>query len=153
AQYLCKYLSGGIFSKSHRGVKILDFRKTILRSHPLDVRFVDFLQAAAECARFLLEQAATHVGGLFPLVKVDPVADFALGVRGFYEAEPVAARAVSFLRQDFDYIAAGNLVTQGHHLPIHFGADALVPHFGVNGISKIYRSCAGGKFKNAALWR
>src|SRR5258708_3177834 len=86
-------------------------------------------------------------------MKIDPVADFTFGLRGLYEAEAIAAGAVTFLRKDFDHIAAGDFVTERDHVPIHFCANTLVAHLGVNSVSKIYRCSAGRKFQNAAFGR
>ena len=84
-------------------------------------------------------------------MKIDPVADFAFSVRGFYKAEPVAAGAVALLGKDFDYVAAGNFVTKRDHLAVYLCADALMAHLGVDGVSEIDRSGACGKFEDAAF--
>ncbi len=73
----CEDLAGGIFSETNGGVKILNFGKTVIGNEFQDVGFRNFLQAAAEVARFIFEQALAHFGGFFAFLFVDPVADFA----------------------------------------------------------------------------
>src|SRR5579884_128760 len=79
------------------------------------------------------------------------MADFASRVRGPDEAEPIAARAVALLGENFHDVAAVELVAKGDNLAVHFGADALVADFRVDEIGEIDGSRAGGKFEHAAL--
>src|SRR6266567_978839 len=70
-------LAGGIFSETNGGVEILRFGKTVVGNKFVDVGFRDFLEAAAEVARFVFEQALTHFRGFFAFLLVDPVANLA----------------------------------------------------------------------------
>ena len=58
---------------------------------------------------------------------------------------------MAFLRDNFHDIAAGNFMAESDHVAVHLCTDALVTDFGVNSVSKINRSGAGGKFKNSAF--
>ena len=83
-------------------------------------------------ARFVFEQALAHVLGFLAFLLVDPVANFAFGRRGLHKGEPVAAGTVALLGKNLDDIPASDWMTQRNHLAVHLGADALMPHFGVN---------------------
>src|SRR5216683_8026030 len=152
-QNFCKNLPGRIFSKAHRSVQIFNLGKAPLRGGCLPITFRYFFQAAAESARFFFQQPVAHFSGFFAFVKIDPVADFAFGVGGLYETEPIAAGTVAFLRKNFDHVAAGNFVAERDHVAVHFCANALMAHLGVNSVSKIDRRSAGRKFQNAAFGR
>ena len=47
--------------------------------------------------RFVFEQTLAHFHGLFALLLVNPVADFAFRGRRFHEAQPVPAGMVALL--------------------------------------------------------
>jgi len=79
------------------------------------------------------------------------VLDLAFGVGGLDEAEPVAAGAVAFLRENFHHVAAHDFVAQRDHLAVHFGADALVADFGVHGVGKINWGGAPRQFQDASF--
>src|ERR1041385_6588282 len=151
AQNFCEYLPRGIFSKPYRGVEILHFGETVVRCRLLQIVSIYFFQTAAKNARFFFKQPAADISGFFPLVEIDPVANFAFGVRGFYKTEPVTTGAVTFLGKNFDHVTAGNFLPQSHHLPVYFSSDTLVAYFGMNRISKINGSSASGQFKNTPL--
>ncbi len=70
-------LAGGIFSETNGGVKILNFGKAVIGNEFQDVRFRNFLEAAAEMTRFVFEQAFAHFSGFFAFLLVDPMTDFA----------------------------------------------------------------------------
>jgi len=55
------------------------------------------------------------------------------------------------LSENLDHIAARDFMAQRHHLAVHLGADALVPHFGVDHVSKIDGRGAARKFQHAAF--
>src|SRR5258708_5645345 len=84
-------------------------------------------------------------------MEIDPVADFAFGARGFYEAEPIPAGAMALLSENFDHVTAGDFVAQRHHLAVYSCANAVVTDLSVNGVSKIHGSGSGGEFQHAAL--
>src|SRR5260370_15052239 len=92
------------------------------------ILFCNFLEAAAEVARFLLKQPLAHLRGFFAFLQIDPMADFAARVRGLRKAEPIAARAVALLSEDFDDIAADDLVAQRNHLPVTLLAHPMMAH-------------------------
>ena len=90
------------------------------------------LQRFAEGARFFFEEPLAHFRGLFALVQIDPVADFAACVGCLREAQPIPARRMALLRENLDDVAIHDFMAQRHHLAVHFCADALVTNFGVN---------------------
>ncbi len=104
-----------------------------------------------ERARFFFHQALAHFRGFFALVQIDPVADFTARMRRLNETEPIAARRVAFLRENFDDIAIHDFVAQRDHLAVHFCADALVADFGVDGVGEIDGRGAARKFDDAAF--
>ena len=104
-------------------------------------------------AGFLLEQLPADVHGAGALVFVEPVLDLVAGAGALDEGEPVAARLVIFLRDDLDNVAGAQLGAQGHHAPIHLGADAGVADLGVNGVGKIDRGAVGGNHNDLSLGR
>ena len=104
-------------------------------------------------ARFIFQQLAAHLGSFLALFHVDPVANFAFGVGGLDEAEPIAIGMMALLRKNFDHIAAGDFVAQRNHLAVHFCAGALMADFGMNGVSKIDGCCAAWQFQHSAFGR
>ena len=146
-------LAGGIFPETDGGVEILNLGKAVIGNELEDVGFGNFLEAAAEVTRFVFEQALAHFRGFFAFLLVDPVADLAFRRRRLHKAEPVAAGVVALLRQNLDHIAALDFMSQRNHLAIHFGAHALVPHFGVHHVRKIERGGPARQFQHAAFRR
>ena len=102
---------------------------------------------------FLLQQLLSHVRGFFALVKIDPLANLAARVRGLDEAQPVPARRMAFLGQNFDHVAADDFMAQRHHLAVHLCAHALMADFRVHGIGKIDRRRAPGHLEHAPFGR
>ena len=146
-------LPRGIFAETNRRVEIFLFRKAVVREQLVPIRFGNFLQAAAEVAGIFLQKLLPHFRGFFALVQVDPLADLAAGVRRLDEAEPVAAGRVAFVGENFDHVAADDLMAQRNHLAVHFCAHALVADFGVHGISKVDWRGAAGQLQNPAFGR
>src|SRR6202011_1435756 len=106
---------------------------------------------AVEMARFIFKQLAPHLGGFLALFEVDPMANFALGVRAFCEAQPVAIRMVALLSQYLHNIAAGDFMTQRDHVAVDLRSGALMPDFRVHGIGEIHRRGPAWQLQNAAL--
>ena len=148
-----KDLPSGVFSESHRCINVLEFRESIVSQQLGDLCFGDFLQTLAKVARFVFDQALAHFHGFFALLLVNPVADFAFRRGRLHEAEPVPARMVALLRENLDHIAGLDFMPQRNHLPIHFGAHALVAHFRVHHISKIHGRGAARQFQHAPFGR
>ena len=65
--------------------------------------------------------------------------DLVARVRRDDEIEPVPARLVCRLRDDFDDIAVLEARPQRHHLAVDPGADALMSDIGMNGVGKVDR--------------
>jgi len=57
------------------------------------------------------------------------------------------------LGENLNHIAARDFMAQRYHLAVHLGADALVPHFGVDHVRKIDWGGAARKFQHAAFRR
>src|SRR5260370_13187447 len=148
-----EHLPSGIFSEANGGVEILHFRKAIIGSKFEDVGFGNFLDAAAEVARFVFEQALAHFPGFFAFLLLDPVTDLALRRARLHKAHPVAARLVALLVNNLNHITAADFMTQRHHLAINLRAGTLMPHFGVHHVSKIYGRGAARKLQHAAFGR
>jgi len=146
-------LARGIFSEAYRRIEIVNLGETGIRCDPQQILLWNFLEAAAEVARFLFQQPLAHFHGFFALLQIDPMADLAARVRGFGEAKPVAAGRMTFLRQDFNDVAADNLVAESNHLAVDLGADALVTDFGVYVISEIHGRGAARQLQHAPLGR
>ncbi len=102
---------------------------------------------------FFFQQLLSHVRGFFAFVQIDPLADLAACVRGLDEAEPIPARRVPFVGEDFHHVAADDFMAQRNHLAVHFGADALMTDFRVHGIREIDGRGAAGHLQNAAFGR
>src|SRR6266480_5697157 len=51
--------------------------------------------------------------------------------------QPIAARLMSWLREDLDDIATVQLESQRNHAPVYFGSNACVPDLSVDRIGKI----------------
>ena len=79
--------------------------------------------------------------------------DLVAGARTLDEGEPVAARLVIFLRDDFDDVAGAQLGAQRHHAAVDLGAHAGVAHLGVNGVGKIDRRAVGRNHDHLPLGR
>src|ERR1700732_2102355 len=104
AKYAGQNLAGRILSKAYRGIQIVNFRKAVVGSHLQHIRFWNFLQAAIEVTRFIFKEFAPHLGRFFALFEIDPMPNFAFGVRTLYEAQPVAVGAVTLLSQNLHHI-------------------------------------------------
>ncbi len=102
---------------------------------------------------FLLQQFLPHVRGFFALVQIDPLADLAARMRGLDEAEPIPARRVAFVGENFDHVAANNFMAQRHHLAVHLCAHALMADFGVHGIGEVDGSGPAGQLQHAPFGR
>src|SRR5580693_5021500 len=74
-------------------------------------------------------------------------------MRRLDETEPVPARRVSLVGENFDYVAADNFMAQRHHLAVHFCAHALMTDFGMHGIRKVDRRGASWHLENAPFGR
>src|SRR5208283_1613552 len=144
-------LAGGIFAKADGGEKIFGLGETVFSGELCQIFSRNFLEALGEIAGFIFEEALAHFGGFVAFLCVDEVANLAFRVRRFDETEPVAAGLVTFLREDFNDIAADDFVAKGDHLAVHFCADTLVPDFGVDGVGEIDGSSTLGQFEDAAL--
>src|SRR5712675_1193399 len=151
AENASKHLASGILAKSHGSVEVFNLGKPGIGRHPQHLFFWNLLEAAPEMARFLFQQALSHLHGFFALLQIDPVANFAARVRRLNNAQPIAARPVPLLRENLDHIAANDFVAQGHHLPVNLGAHALMADLGVHQIGKINGSGTARELQHAAL--
>ena len=80
AKHFGNNLAGGIFAEANGREQILDLGKAMILGNFFEVGFRNLLEGFAEGARFLFEKALAHVGGFFPLMQIDPMADFAARV-------------------------------------------------------------------------
>src|SRR6202166_232815 len=144
-------LARGILSKAYRGIQIVNLRKAVIGGHLQHVRFRNFLQAAIEVARFIFKQLAPHLGGFLALFEVDPMANFALRVGTFYEAQPVAVGVMALLSENLHDIATGDFMTQRDHLAVYLRAGTLMPNFCVHGIREIHRRGPARQLQHATL--
>src|SRR5882762_1393486 len=151
AENASKHLARGILAKPHGSIEVFNLGKPGIGCHPQHFFFWNLLEAAPEMARFLFQQALSHLHGFFALLQIDPVADFAARVRRLNKAQPIAARPVPLLRENLDHIAAHDFVAQGHHLPVNLGAHALMAYFRMHQISEVDRSGATRKLQHASL--
>jgi len=77
-----------------------------------------------------------------------------LRARGlFHKRQPVAARLVVFLGNNFDDVAGAQLGAQGRHAAVHLGAHAGVAHLGVDGVGKVDRGAVGRDHHHLPLGR
>ena len=88
-----------------------------------------------------------------PLLEPDQVLDLVAGVRGDDEVQPVAARLVAGLRDDFDDVAVFEAGAERHHLAVDARADALVADVGVNRVGEVDRRRAARKRLDLAFRR
>src|SRR3984893_887481 len=153
AKHAREDLARGVFAEAHGGIEVLDFGEAMVGNKFHHVLFGNFLQAAAEVARFVFEELFPHFLGFFAFLLVDPVSDFALGVRGLDKAQPVAAGMVALLRENLHHVAAGDFMAQRDHLPVDLCAYALMPYFGVHQVGKVDGRSAAHELQHAALWR
>jgi len=65
-----------VFAETNGSEQIFDLGKAMILGNLFEVGFRNLLEGFAEGARFLFEKALAHVCGFFPLVEIDPMADF-----------------------------------------------------------------------------
>src|SRR5262245_916592 len=106
-----------------------------------------------ETSRLLVEQPSSQLDAANSLLPLQHVLDLAARTRGNDEAEPVPARLVAGLRDDFDDVAVLQARAQRNHASVDAGADALVPDVGVDAIGKIDRGRAARKRSHLTLRR
>src|SRR5882762_1808164 len=79
------------------------------------------------------------------------MADLAARVGRPYKAEPIAARRVAFLRENFDDVTTDYFMAQSDHLSVDLCTNTLMANFRVNRVCKIDRRGASGHFQHTAL--
>ncbi len=144
---------GGVLALAQRGQQIGGGGHAILVGDAAQVLVVDLAHRHLELARLALQQLAPDLDGAAALVFVEPVLDLVAGARALDEGEPVAARLVILLGDDFDDVAGAQLGAQGHHAAVDLGAHAGVAHLGVNGVGKIDRRGVGRNHHHLPLGR
>ena len=87
------------------------------------------------------------------LIFVEPVLDLVARAGTFDKRQPVAARLVVLLGDDFDDVAGAQLGAQGRHAAVDLGAYAGVAHFGVDGVGKVNRRAVGRNHHHLPLGR
>ena len=70
---------------------------------------------------------------------IQPVFDLLAGARRFRQLQPVAAGVMPRRGLNFHDVAGAQLVTQGSHAPVYFGAHAGMANLGVDGIGEVNR--------------
>jgi len=71
----------------------------------------------------------------------------------FNDGEPVLARQVAGLCQDFDHISVAQSVSELDDAPVDLGAGAGVAHVGVNGVGEVDGRGVAWKSDDAATRR
>src|SRR3970282_2066780 len=93
-------------AETQRAVEVLHPRQTLVGEVALHALAVEHLLGAdLELLELLLHQPAADLLRLLLLLRVEPVADLALGARGADEAQPVAAGLARRVGEDLDDVA------------------------------------------------
>ena len=142
-----------IFAVAYPGHQVVGLAQPVARSDLRQVFVFDLLQRNSIFPRFLLDQLAPDFNGPLALMNVEPVLDFVTGARRLDQAQPVAARLMSRLRENLDDVSRVEFVAERHHAPVHLGADARVPDFRVNRIREINRGRIARQHHHLALRR
>src|SRR5580693_1081600 len=134
---LREHLAGGVLAVADAGHQIVGTAESVFAGGPLPVGFLDVFQRDSVFASFFFHQLLADFNGTLALVDVQPVLDFVTGARRLDDGQPVAARLVSGLGDDFDDVAGMQLVAEGHHASVDFGAGATVSNLGVNRVGEV----------------
>ena len=113
----------------------------------------DGLRVDVVAARLLLEQLASELDRARLLFRVNQVLDLVARARRRGEVEPVTARPVPGLRDDFDDVAVLEARAERHDLAVHPRADALMADIGVNRVGKIDGRRAAWQRLHQTFWR
>src|ERR1700722_7454700 len=135
-----EYLPCRILSKADSREQIVRRSHAVFSGDALVVGFIKFRQRYFVLARFTFQQLATNFNGTFPLMLVQPVLDLIARARAFNEGEPIPARWVAVLCDNFEHVTITQLGTQGDHAPVHLRANTRVAYLRVNGIGKVQRT-------------
>ena len=151
---LAEHQARGQLAVSHRRQQFVGSAAAVLLGdldHP--VALEELFSVQPEAPRFLLEDAASELDAAGLLRCLDEVADLVPRAGGDDETEPVAARVVVRLRDDFDDVAVFQLRTERHHLAVDPGADAAMADVGVDGVREVDESRAAGQRLHFAFRR
>ena len=88
---------------------------------------------------------------LFPLLLLEPVADFVPGLRRSDDIQPVATGRSLLRGNDFHNIAIVQLGFQRHHPAIDPGPDAPMPHVGVHPVCEVQRHRSRRQIQHVAF--
>jgi hypothetical protein len=88
---------------------------------------------------FLLEQATTELDAANPLLSLQHMLDLAARPRRGHKRQPVAARLVPCLPDDFDDVAVLEARAERNHLAVDARADTLVADVGVYRVREVHR--------------
>ena len=110
------------------------------------------LQGDTGALQLRLEALAAVDDVLVPLLPLEPLADFAAGVAGAGDLDPVAAGAVSALAGgDLHHVAVLQPVVQRHDAAVHLGRHHVVAHGGMDVIGKVDGRGAGRQVDHVAV--
>src|ERR1019366_1922735 len=121
------------------GQQVVGLGQPIFAGHARQLRFAKVLQGDAILASLFFDQLAADFDGAFALVHIQPVLDLLAGTRRFRQLQPIPAGMMARRGLNFHDIAGAQLVTQGSHAPVHFGAYAGVADLGVHRIGEVNR--------------
>src|ERR1700680_2243603 len=131
-------LPSTVIAVSDPGHQVVNLAQAVIGGDLAQLFVLDLFERDPVLAGFFFNQLAADFDGALALMNVEPVLDLVAGARGLDRSQPIAARLMPRLGNDFDDVAAVQFVTQRHHASVHLRAYAAVAHFGVNGIGEIY---------------
>src|SRR6476659_3468895 len=95
---------------------------------------------------FRFQEAAADFYTALLFFDLDPVLDLGFGPRCADEFQPVFVRRLSGRRENFDRVAAFDLMLQRNYLAIHLRPDTVVADLRMDGVRKIDWRRAARKF-------
>src|SRR5579872_2127996 len=132
-------LARGILAVSDSGHQVVNLPQAVVGGDFAQFFVFEFFQRDAVLACFFFDQLASDFDGALALMNIEPVFDLIAGAGRLDRSQPITARLVPWLRNDFDDVPTVQFVPQRHHAPVHLGTHATVANFGVNGVSEIDR--------------
>src|SRR6185295_19762990 len=111
----------------------------------------DLLRIELVAAGLLLEDPPADLERPLLLLRVEPLADLALGARGDDERQPVAARLAVRAGQDLDHVAVLERGPDRHQLAVDARSRAAVSQIGVDVVGEIERRGAAREREHLAL--